>query len=477
MVKQNHRWERYKKSMKESIRGMLKARSGFGKSVTGLLRISLERGRHLPGIGSSAARWAGFVHAMQGNHQQAVELYRIATRKGMSKSASLQYDMGMSLLKLHLPKEAEIHFRTAMQIDPIAIWPVTGLIQALQDQGLSHLAIPELLRVSKHLPLKQLHTLPFPGHMAQLLADKPEQIEQLAALVAKHPEAYYATLLLGQVETVRGNSASASSHFRAAGNMRFAGLQDPSAPVAKPKFFILGQAKAGTSALFQYLSNHPAMVAPMIKEPQFFSLYHHYGSEWYESLFPRFAPSSGLFTGEGSVTYLRNRRAPERIAGEIPDARLIVILRNPVSRAYSEYWMHRRLGRSLPSFEEAVGMELENWSACPVDEEDAGDGPRPFGYLSRSIALPAIRRWLKHFPPEQLLVLRNDQMASDLRGTLRRVCRFVGVPDFQPGRPDRHNEGRYPPLPDPLRQRLEAWFQPHQIALEEFLKTLPEYQA
>jgi hypothetical protein len=211
------------------------------------------------------------------------------------------------------------------------------------------------------------------------------------------------------------------------------------------------------------------MVSPLIKEPQYWSQNYELGVDWYASLFPKLPEGNALFTGEGSVSYLHHPLAPSRLLERLPQVKLIVLLREPVSRAYSEYWMHRRVGRTQESFEDAVLKELKDAPECPLEFPEPGEARLAQGYLTRSAALPFLKRWLEHFPPQQLLVLKNEEMSRDLPGTLRRVCDYLEIARFAPANPKRLNEGRYAPISDELQGRLNAWFAPHQKALEDFL--------
>lgn len=87
----------------------------------------------------------------------------------------------------------------------------------------------------------------------------------------EHPNPIHATRLLAKVQALRGDGPGAATLFRSADRIRFGGIEDSDAKGAKPKFLISGQAEAGTTALFQYLSEHPDMVAPLDKEPHCWS--------------------------------------------------------------------------------------------------------------------------------------------------------------------------------------------------------------
>lgn len=465
----NREKSRWKDRLKGVIRRMLEAKYGVRNFATNGLLFGLKTLGRLPLFGGFGNRWAGFIHAIRSEHPQAIAMYRKVIVGESGATPSLRYDLGMSLLKVGQARDAEQEFRAAIQALPGRPWLVLALTQALQDQGLAERVVPDLLKMAKSMPEECVPEIPFPTYLAHLVSEDPAQVSELNDLVRKHPNAIFATLLLAKVQALRRDGATSASLFRSAGRIRFGGIEDSSAKGTNPRFLILGQAKAGTSALFQYLSEHPDMVPPLVKEPQYWSQNFNLGQEWYESLFPRLAEGDRRFTGEGSVTYLLDPNAPKRVFEVMPSVKLIVLLRDPVSRAYSEYWMNRRVGRTNETFQEAVTRELQGVPVCPLDPPDEGERQIPLGYLVRSAALPFLKRWMRQFPREQMLVLRNEDMAGDLSGTLRKVCQFLDVSPFVVLDPKRHNEGRYVPISEELRSRLIDWFAPHEAALKTYL--------
>jgi tetratricopeptide (TPR) repeat protein len=464
---------RIKQSLKDWLREAMQHQTGSLSSLMTVLLGGLERAGRLPAVGPICLRWAGFIHGIQGRDAQAIALYQAALDGGVRHS-SLHHELAYSLLNAGDARRAETEFRTVLNMVPHAAWPLHGLVRSLLAQGRDTEVVQELLAAARRVPAKRVRDVPFPAYLAPQVLATEARVTALRDLVNSHPEAEHASILLAQVEALRGDGPASASLFRSAGTIRFRNMHNHSAPVASPTFFIIGQAKAGTTALFQYLSRHPAIVSPLVKEPQYWSIYYDLGAAWYESLFPRLPETSGLITGEGSVTYLNDPDAPARVRKKLPHVKLIVLLREPVSRAYSEYWMDVRLGRRKASFEEVIAGELSQLPVCPLDDHAAHNGRFPGVYLNRSAALPHLKRWLSHFPPEQLLILRHEQMAQDLPAVMYRVCRFLGVPPFVPRDRRRHNEGRYPPMAADLKEKLRDWFAPHQEALAEFLASLPE---
>ena len=133
-----------------------------------------------------------------------------------------------------------------------------------------------------------------------------------------------------------------------------------------PDFIIIGTQKGGTTSLYRYLIDHPNIAPIYIKEPHYFDIHFHKGIGWYRSHFPtavekyyaRHVEKHDLITGEASPYYLFHPRAPQRVAKTLPKAKLIILLRNPVDRAYSQYQHQlRQPGVEPLSFEEAIAYE------------------------------------------------------------------------------------------------------------------------
>ena len=128
-----------------------------------------------------------------------------------------------------------------------------------------------------------------------------------------------------------------------------------------PEFFLVGAAKSGTSSLYMYLTQHPRVFVPPIKEPHFFSDFHHPALAHIDTLDKYLAlfddcPENAL-AGDASTSYLYSRGAPRRIQALQPRARIMAILRNPIDRAYSFYWHNRRDFHEPLSFEDALEAE------------------------------------------------------------------------------------------------------------------------
>lgn len=230
-----------------------------------------------------------------------------------------------------------------------------------------------------------------------------------------------------------------------------------------PNFFILGAAKAGTTSLYEYLRSHPDIFLSAVKEPQFFCHDRLYalGFEWY--LETHFADSMGyLARGEATPHYLYFEKAAQRIALHIPrdNQRFIVIMRDPVMRAYSLYWNMVHEGMEDRSFEEAIRLEGGDRGTRVAEQDCTLLG----SYISSSCYARQIRRYLAYFDRSQFQFVFFEDLVADAAGTLSTIYDFLRVSTAVPAPAGRaFNTARAPRSqllhgflrkPNPLKRRI-----------------------
>jgi hypothetical protein len=222
-----------------------------------------------------------------------------------------------------------------------------------------------------------------------------------------------------------------------------------------PDFIIIGTQRGGTTSLYRYLTAHPEVGAAFRKEVHYFDRYYEKGRDWYLAHFPE----RGEFpiVGEASPYYLFHPEAPERVRAEAPNARLIALLRNPVDRAYSQY--HMKVARGLESlpFAEAIDREPDRLAA---DRDPLGPAWRHHTYLARGAYAKQLRRWLAHFPREQLLILQSEAFYAAPERTLHETQAFLGLRPSSPGAFKVFHEADYAEMEAGLRRCLRDYFAP-----------------
>ena len=256
-----------------------------------------------------------------------------------------------------------------------------------------------------------------------------------------------------------------------------------------PDFVIIGGQRCGTTSLYNYLVQHPAVSPAFMKETHFFDTHYHRGLNWYRAFFPLEgekvpAPVEQIpdsrdkamrrpLTGESSPYYLFYPHAPGRLLRDIPQARLIALLRNPVERAYSHYHHEVKMGIETLSFEDALDREDRELSAeaekVLQDETYRSFFYQNYTYLSRGIYVDQVERWTTLFGSDQLLVLKSEDFYSDPASTLMQVCEFLDLPPSQLSTYRQYNLARYTPMQASTRERLISYFDGHNQRLYEFL--------
>lgn len=239
-----------------------------------------------------------------------------------------------------------------------------------------------------------------------------------------------------------------------------------------PDFIIVGAQKSGSSTLYWWLHQHPQLGLSFDKETKFFDRFYGKGEKWFRHQFP--LNYSRKLAGDNTPYYLFHPLVPERVYKMCPKAKIIMILRNPIDRAYSQYQMERRKGReSHHTFREAISNEV---SRIELATEELLKNPmvnhhnhENTSYLSRGIYIEQIERWLDFFPKDRILILEHERFFLNSNDGLRQVYEFLGVRNIFPGVLKSYNVKSYPEMDGDLREDLKKFFKPYNQELENFL--------
>lgn len=210
----------------------------------------------------------------------------------------------------------------------------------------------------------------------------------------------------------------------------------------KVSFLGVGAQKAGTSALDAYLRAHPALCMSKIKEVHLFDddqTFFQRALGGYAAYHGQFAPtSSAQLIGEITPAYMYWNDAPRRIWEYNPAMKLIAVLRNPITRAHSQWNMQRDVGKDPLPFWEALQSERERLRASLPYQN------RNFSYVDRGFYTAQLRRLWSFFPSAQLLVLRHEDLRRKPGETIDRVFDFLGVERLPPLPPTEAHVRPYP---------------------------------
>lgn len=189
-----------------------------------------------------------------------------------------------------------------------------------------------------------------------------------------------------------------------------------------PNFFVLGAMKGGTTTLNAYLQRHPEVFMSKTKEPHYYSgvtdpvLPTVRSAAEYSRLFREAKYARAI--GEASASYLWSGRAADRLAVERPEAKMVIVLRDPISRAHSHYLMSVRNGIEQRTFLDAL---QHDWSL----------GDLPWGqkhlYVELGQYADQVERYLSRFGRNALFVTTSQELRESPRAVLTSICRFLGV--------------------------------------------------
>ena len=247
-----------------------------------------------------------------------------------------------------------------------------------------------------------------------------------------------------------------------------------------PDFLIIGAQKSGTSTLFRILANHPDVKPEYKKEIHFFDRNISKGPGWYRAHFPSGSKEVGFHTFEATPDYLFHPLAPKLVHAMLPGIKLIVLLRDPVLRAYSHYQMMVRRGiEKDPDFSKRWKEDLiQTGTALEKIAQGTGNwnyNLQKFGYVHRGYYDDQIGRWLEYFDPEQVLILSSDLMFSETDSTLSRVYSFLGIKEQSHERLINKNKGEYQPLNSEAYQELASHYYTHNVRLLESIDFKPKW--
>ena len=247
-----------------------------------------------------------------------------------------------------------------------------------------------------------------------------------------------------------------------------------------PDFIIIGALKCGTTSLYTYINEHPCSLPALKKETHFFSEQFHRGLTWYRRNFPleiekRLKQSlhgNNCVTGESTPRYLVISEMPKRIFRALPDVKLIVMLRNPVDRAYSHYQQLFRIGKEHLTFEQALEKDAERqagiYDSLP-NPIDGGQYSHLFHtYLYNGHYAELILPWLQYFPIEQFLFIQSERLFENPDNVLQEVFQFLGVPKWHLPDYKTYAKGSYSSkLSLEMRARLGEYFAPYNAQLQQ----------
>jgi hypothetical protein len=253
-----------------------------------------------------------------------------------------------------------------------------------------------------------------------------------------------------------------------------------------PSFLIVGAQRCGTTSMYKTLSQHP-MVLPAVlhKGAHYFDTGYGHGPAWYRGHFPlqvtarRAAPAPGRLpiTGESSPYYLFHPLAGQRIATDLPGVRLLVLLRDPVERAYSAHTHETARGFETEPFEKALELEPARLAGeeakLIADPAYQSYSHQHHAYVTRGRYADQLRRLAGLVGRDRMHVVDSQRFFTDPEPVFAEVVEFLGIGAAGGIAFEKHNARPRAPMPDPVRTALEDQLADSDAELETWLGAPP----
>lgn len=249
-----------------------------------------------------------------------------------------------------------------------------------------------------------------------------------------------------------------------------------------PSFFIMGVQKGGTSTLCYYMMQHPQVIVPQNKDVFFFNntLNYNKGMGWYKAHFALKAYKlyyewknsvRDTVTFDGTPDYFDVAEAPERLYKHYPKGKLILLLRNPIHRAYSCYQSSRRFGFENLSFEEAMELEEQR-----LEDEGKYAPMHPYhSYVHERLTCKKrgryilyVKKWKELFG-DNLLILKTEDLAERTQEQLDIIIDFLGLQPYRGFDLTKQNLGNYTGMKPETYEMLRRYYEPYNRQLYEYL--------
>lgn len=256
-----------------------------------------------------------------------------------------------------------------------------------------------------------------------------------------------------------------------------------------PGFLIVGAQRCGTTSMFRALSQHPVVLRAVLhKGVHYFDTDYGRGIGWYQGHFPLKARarwvgrSAGVtpVTFEASPYYMFHPLAAQRITRDLPGVKLLVLVRDPVERAYSAHAHELARGYETEPFEQALKLEADRLHGeterLTADPSYLSHSHQHQAYQARGQYVDQLERMERLVGRDRIHVVDSAAFFADPEPAYRGVLDFLGLPQYAGTAFDRHNARPRSPMPEALRSELREHFRPYDERLARWLGGKPSWQ-
>ena len=235
-----------------------------------------------------------------------------------------------------------------------------------------------------------------------------------------------------------------------------------------PDFVIIGAQRSGTTSIYRWLAARPDVAPALKKEVHYFDNYFDRGPRWYRAHFA--IGKKGRLTGESSPYMLYHPLAPQRAASVLPaTTKFVVLLREPVQRAISNYWLRRQRGLDEP-MEQSIELEPQRLAVenPRVLRGEVSHDHMIYSFMARGEYAPQLQRWFEAVGRDRILIVESERLYRDT-AVADSVLEWLGLPPTGDPFPTSNEAPRLEEASPELVATLHRHFEPYNQALFELL--------
>jgi len=243
---------------------------------------------------------------------------------------------------------------------------------------------------------------------------------------------------------------------------------------------VIGAQRCGTTSLYNYLIQHPKIIPASSKEIHFFDKFYDLGLSWYQEQFKKNHPNfssdklNEFLTGEATPAYLSHPDVPKRVTKILPNIKFVVLLRNPINRAYSHYKLTFRVGIEKLSFSESIKKQSKiiNLDIKKIfsDGKFYESNLKAHLYLIKGIYVYHLENWFKFFKKSQFLIIKSEDFFKNPKKFTNDVFTYLGLPEYSINSSTIFNEEMNIPMDKSTQKWLEEFYKPFNKQLFHLLE-------
>jgi len=245
-----------------------------------------------------------------------------------------------------------------------------------------------------------------------------------------------------------------------------------------PDFLIIGAKRCGTTSLFSHLPEHPSIAKSHHDNMGFFNDNFHLGVNWYKSFFPTISYKKKIekkydkfLAFDVTTRYMENNTTAENIKKIKPEIKIIVMLRNPIDRAYSQFNLSVKEKTEKLDFEQAILEEMSRLKMENIGENEKKlEFPNKYRhYIKKSLYAMQLKPWFDIFPKENILVLSTEEFRNNDDKIYNEIFKFLNIPEIKIKNKEHMEKGEYSPMSKETRQELYEFFKKYNTELFELI--------